>query len=307
MESRSIAAGRNRKVVALLVFNCLFSASLPCVAGASGNVDICREPGSENRLAIGYYDHANSSFEGDRGSTDRLDYGTDLRLSLNDAWTVGLGHRSTVLGVDELVLLTNGYLHTFFLPVHKTRRSDGRRFRISIAPALSGSSNVVKDPGEFTRDAFQLLGAVVWSRPVSDQLRLSYGICGDRQLGGFQLYPVFAFDWQPHPDWRIELGYPTSQVSYALTTTFESLLRVSPNGNEWYVKNKSLEKSSTLIYEAYVLEWAFNWRLHRHLEISAIVGREFDGRYDMTLSDDRRVRLTSGSATVIGAALAWSF
>ena len=87
----------------------------------------------------------------------------------------------------------------------------------------------------------------------------------------------------------------------------ESSLRVSPNGNEWYVKDKSLEKSSTLIYDAYVLEWAFNWRLHQHLALSAIVGREFGGRYDMTLSDDSRVRLAGHSATIVGATLTWSF
>jgi hypothetical protein len=288
---------------------CLFGASLflPCVANGSTSVDICQEPVAESHLAIAYYDQENSSFESDRGVTNRVNYSTDLLLAASKKWILGFGHRSTILNVDNQELQTNGYLHTFFFPVHRTSHSDSRSFRISIAPALSGSSNVIKDPDEYTKDAIQLLAAMVWSRRVSDQLGLSYGICGDYRLGGYQVYPVISFNWQPHPDWKIELGFPTSQLSYEVTKSFNFLLSVSPNGNEWYVKNKSLEKDSKLVYEAYVLELAFNWRLHQRFMFTASVGREFDGRYEMTLLDDSRVRLSIDSATRFGVALAWFF
>lgn len=309
MQLRKTLQDVNSRVSAFSTCACLFGVGfcLPCVASGSSSVDICQEPLPETQLAIAYYDQGKSSFERHRGQTDRVDYSTDLTLKLNKKWILGVGHRSTILNVDDLVLQTNGYLHTFFLPVHRTSHSDGKSFRLSISPALSGSSNVTKDPNEYTTDALQLLAAMVWSRQVSDQLSLNYGICADHRLGGFQVYPVFGFDWRPHPDWRIELGFPTSQLSYEVTKTFDFLLRVSPNGNEWYVKDKSLKKNSKVIYDAYVLEWVLNWRLHQHFMLSASLGREFDSRYEMTLFDEGRVRLFSDPATRVGAALAWYF
>lgn len=309
LESRNTVRHTSRTVRASLIWACLCAVTLclPSVATGSSSVDICQEPESETQLAIAYYGHERSSFKRGPGATNRVQYSTDLLLKLNDKWALGVGHRSTILNVDDLVLQTNGYLHTFFFPVHRTNHSDGNSFRLSIAPALSGSSNVVKDPNQYTKDAFQLLAAMVWKRQISDQLSLNYGVCGDHRFGGYQVYPVIGFDWQPRPDWRIELGFPTSQLSYEVTKTFDLSLRASRNGSEWYVKSKSLERDSKFVYEAYVLEAAFGWRLHQHFKLTASVAREFDGRYMMTLFDESRARLSSDSATRVGVALAWYF
>lgn len=309
MESRSAARSTKRSAGACLACVCLLGAGswFPGIASGSSSVDICREPAPQNQLAIAYYNEDKTSFDGGSGNTDRTDYRTDLSLSLNENWVLGFGHRSTILNVEDLVLQTNGYLHAFFLPVHRISHSDGRRFRISISPVLSGSSNIVKDPDEYTADAFQLLGALVWSRQLSDRAGFSYGICGDYRLGGFRIYPVVGVNWQAHPDWRVELGFPTSQLRYNLSVAVDLLLRLSPNGNEWYVKDKNLEKNSTVIYEAWMLEWAVNWHVHQHFLLSASVSRDFDGQYEMTLLDESRVRLFSDAATRIGATFVWRF
>jgi len=309
VESRNTERDTNGKAGAYQFCACLCGASLclPGVANASTSVDICQEPVAESHLTIAYYDQENSFFESGRGATNRANYSTDLLFARKEKWIFGFGHRSTILNVDDLELQTNGYLHTFFFPVHWTSHSDRKSFRFGIAPALSGSSNVTEDPNEYTKDAFQLLATFVWSRRISDQLGFSYGICGDHRFGEYQVYPVISLKWQPRPDWTIELGFPTSQLSYEATKSFNFLLRVSPNGNEWYVKDKSLEKSSKLVYEAYVVELALDWRLHQHFMITASVGREFDARYEMTLADESRVRLSSDPATRFGAALAWFF
>ena len=82
---------------------------------------------------------------------------------------------------------------------------------------------------------------------------------------------------------------------------------MEPNGNEWYVKDSSLQMDSQLVYEAYLLEWAFEWRAHKHVRVSASVGREFDRHYELTLLDESVVRLPSDAATRIGVKLAWIF
>ena len=248
-----------------------------------------------------------TSLERNLGELTRENYSTDLLFKPNNNWLLGGGHRSAILNVDRLELQTNGYLHTFFLPVHWLNQSDKKSFRFSIAPALSASSNVTRNSSEYTTDALQLLAALVWDKRISDLLAFRYGICGDHRFGEYQVYPVISVSWQPHPDWMIEIGFPTSQVSHQVTESLTSLLRIAPNGNEWYVKDKSLEKHSQLVYEAYVLEWVFNWRAHEHFMFTGSVGSEFHSRYEMTLLDENRVRLSNDPAVRVGVSLAWFF
>ena len=294
---------------ALLVRTCLISASLllPCVSNAATSAEVCQEPKSESHLSVAYYGHEKSPLGTSGGTTNLENFSTDLLFNTSNKWAYGFGHRTTILDVDGLDLQTNGYLHTFFFPIHRLSNSDSRSFRFSIAPALSGSSNVVKSPDEYSADALQLLAALIWARPLDERWTLSYGICGDHRFGDYQIYPAVSASWQPHPSWSLEFGFPRSQLTFQASKSLTSVLRIEPNGNEWHVKDKSLQKDSQLLYEAYLLEWAFNWRAHEHLMLSASVGREFDRHYELTLLDDSEVRLPGDAATRIGVALAWIF
>ncbi len=280
---------------------------LAYVSNGATSINICQEPIAESHLSIAYYDNEETSFERNLGETNRENYSTDLLFKANKNWMFGAGHRSTILNVDRLELQTNGYLHTFFFPVHKLYQSESKSFRFSIAPALSGSSNVTKDTDEYTADTLQVLAALVWERQISNRLGLRYGICGDHRLGKYQVYPVISVNWQPHPDWMIEIGFPTLQLSHQVTKSFASSMRIAPNGNEWYVKDRSLDKYSQLTYEAYLFEWTFNWQARQDFMLSASIGREFHSRYEMTLLDDSRVRLSSDPASRVGVSLAWYF
>ncbi len=280
---------------------------LSCVSNSLASVDICQEPSAESLMSIGYRKHDRSSFVRGPGETRQINYDFDLQFDLDSKWIIGAGHRYTILNVDGLELQTNGHLHTFFLPAHWLSQGERKGFRVSIAPALSASSNVMKDPGEYTSDTLQILAALVWSRQISDQLGFRYGICGDHRFGRYRVYPTVSVDWQLHPDWVFELGYPASQLNYRVSKNLSSSLRIAPDGNEWYVSDKTLEKKSKLSYEAYVLELAFDWKAHRQLTLTANVGYQFNNRYTLTLADDSRERLSSESVTRIGVALAWHF
>ena len=281
--------------------------SLFCFSNSLAGVDICRQPTVYSQLSIAYYKHEKSSFESGIGETKQENVNFDLLFKLNDNWAFGAGHRYTILNVEPLELQTNGHLHTFFLPLHRQSQSDRKSFRFSIAPALSASSNVMRNPGEYQVDALQLLAALVWSRQLSDRMSLRYGVCGDHRFGRYEIYPLISVAWQPHADWTVELGFPASQLTYRVSASLTSSLRIAPDGNEWYVRDKSLQKRSRLVSEARMLEWAFNWQAHEHIVMTASVGRQFHNRYEMTLLDDSRVRLSSDAVTRIGAALAWRF
>jgi len=245
--------------------------------------------------------------EGSVGETNPEMYSSDFLFTPNGTWNFGVGYRNTVLHVERLALQTNGYLYTLFFPVHRLRRSGDQGLRLSIAPALSTSSNVFSDTSEYSSDAVQLLAAAVWKRRISDRADLHYGVCGDHRFGAYQIYPVITSTWRVHPDWTIEVGFPVSQITHRFSKNLTSLLRVAPNGNEWFVKDKSLTKHSQLVYEAYVLEWAFIWRARKNLALTASVGRDFRRRYEMTLLDETRVRLSADAANRVGINLGWYF
>jgi hypothetical protein len=113
--------------------------------------------------------------------------------------------------------------------------------------------------------------------------------------------------WKPHPDWTVQVGFPIVQLAYRVSAQLTSNIRIRPDGNEWYVLDKTLTNQSQFVYEAYALEWTFDWQAHENFVVSASIGRQMHNRYEMTLLDGSRVRLSSDAATRIGAALEWRF
>lgn len=285
----------------------MLTLALPCLSHAAPAVDVCRDPADEPTISAAYYDNAASPFDRNPGRTDRDDFSTDVLLTSGGPWAFGGGHRSAILNVDQLEPQTNGYLHTFFFTAHRFARSGNRGLRFSVAPALSASSNITKDTDEYTADAVQLLVAVVRNQQLSERVGLRYGICGDHRFGGYRVYPAIGFRWQGHPDWTVDVGFPDSQLSYQASRRIATSLRLTPNGNEWYVKDKSLDKYSRFAYSASLAQWALDWRVHEDLVLSASIGKEFARRYEMTLTDDRRVRLDSKAGVRLGIAVAWLF
>jgi len=292
-----------------VVRHCLAGLCVWAVGPMAGvaAVDVCQQPLAYSNLSVGFYPGAAADLEDGPGEVEQKTTASELQFRLNDDWSVGAGHQYTVLDFDQLDLQTNGDLHTFYFPVHWQHQFERTRFRFSVAPAMSASSNVMKDPAQYDADAVQLLAAAEWGRSISESTDLRYGLCGDHRFGSYKVYPLVSLDWQPHANWTVALGFPTTALHYRAGKRFDSVLRVTPNGNEWYVKDKSLQYHSQLIYQSYLLELALNWRLHERLTLTASVGRQFDNQYEMTLLDGSRVQVSSEPFTRLGAALGWRF
>lgn len=270
-------------------------------------VGVCESPVDFSRIAVGYYDYDESGLAGTAEQVRRNNHNIDLHYQHGDTWSFGAGHRYVILDTDPLELQTNGHLHTVFFPVHRLSHSGDNGFRFSIAPTLSASSNVMKDPGEYSADTFQLLAALIWTRELSGRTDLRYGVCGDHRFGEYEIYPSVSIAWRPHPALMIELGFPTTRLSYQATPSVDLSLRVAPDGNEWHVKNKGLEKQSQLVYEAALVEWTLSWHPVDDFALTLAVGRAFDNAYDVTLLDDRRVELAGDAVMRVGATLEWRF
>jgi hypothetical protein len=286
------------------------SACLVCATHsvAVAAVSVCADPAERSSLSLAFAEHGKSAIDPGPGDTNQKNHELDLifRGSSSKAF-VGAGHNYTVLDINGIVPETNGHLHTTFFVLHMLKTFDGGELRISIAPTLSASSNAMRNLDEYAGDAFQLLGAVVWRQHISEQWSWRFGLCGDHRFGDYQLYPLISAHWRPNADWMIQLGFPTSQLRYQVSTRLASRLRIMPDGNEWFVLDAGLTNSSQFIYEAYALEWIFDWQVHEKFSLSASIGRQLDSHYEMTLLDGTRARLQSDSVTRIGASLEWRF
>jgi hypothetical protein len=281
---------------------------LACVPDSLASVDICQKPVSDSYFSTDFNKHNQSSLEGNLGNARQENYDLDLVVKSKDnGLSFGFGHRYTIINFDRITPGTNGHLHTLFLPFHKLSQNNHRNFRVSIAPAVSASSNVINHPGRYTADALQLLAALVWDRHLSDQVSLQYGICGDHRFGSYQIYPLISVHWQLHPDWEAELGYPAARLSHQLSPKLNSVLRITPDGNEWYVLDEDRTQRSKFVYESYALEWTFNWQVREKLTLTASVGRQLRNRYQITLQDGSRIQLAGDSASRIAAGLRWRF
>jgi hypothetical protein len=270
-------------------------------------MDICLPPDESSHLSFGYYQQDRNELDGGTGQIRRTDQNSELHYELNDTWSLGIGHRYVILDVAPTQLQTNGHLHTVSFPFHRQSSSGDRSFRLSIAPALSASSNVMKDPDEYSADTFQLLAAAVWSRKLSDEADLRYGLCADHRFGHYAVYPSVILDWRPRTDLQLTLGFPVTQVTYRASPRVDMSLRVTPEGNEWHVRNRDLTRQSQLVYEALQIGWALNWQARERLMLTVDVARLMRSRYDVVLADDSRVELALDAATRVGAAFAWRF
>jgi hypothetical protein len=283
------------------------SIFLPYPSTSLASVDVCQQPSDFSHLTVAYYGHDTSVVDGTPIQIDRENRNVDLQYKMDDVWSLGVGHRYVILGMEPIELQTNGHLHTLFFPVHRQSGSDSKGFRFSIAPSLSASSNVLKNPGEYSADTIQFLGALVWRRELSERVELRYGVCGDHSFGGYKIYPSITIGWRPRTDLMIEMGFPITRVTYRGFPNTSLSLRIAPYGNEWHVKSKDMEKQSQLVFEASLVECAITWHAHKRLAITASVGRILHGQYNVTLLDDSRAGFSYDAITRVGAALELRF
>jgi hypothetical protein len=188
------------------------------------------------------------------------------------------------------------------------RHGDPRRnFRIAAAPTLSASSNVLGHPQKYQSDTLQLSLAVVWQRRLSESVATRYGVCGDDRFGRYKIYPSVALEWQPHPDWEIDVGFPVSSVTYWIRDSLSTGFRAAPDGSEWHVMDRNFEAESRFVYEAYVIEWSFELEAGPHLRLVAGAGRQLRNRLDMTLQNGERLSVESTPVDRIRAEIRWQF
>lgn len=286
-----------RRVAAAIIIG---FASVP----ARASVAVCDDPGIYSFAAGAFTWHEQSALREHAGATNQQNEDLDvLVIPPSKSFSYGFGHRYTTFDFSGIEPQTNAHLHTSFVPLHWRR--DG--LRLSAAVALSASSNVMGHPQEYESEPLQLLFGIVARREVGRQLAINYGICGDHRFGEYTVYPVAAIDWRPHPDWRLELGFPKTRIEHSLSGQLTTSIQVAPDGNEWHVKNRDFSAESHFVYEAVALEWITAWQPVPRLTLAVSLGRQLRNRYEMTLASGERAFGSGEPAGRVGFDVRWRF
>lgn len=275
-------------------------------AGASPNV--CDQPEERSELAIAAANQDGTALEPPPGMTTQRyrDFSVLVRPALQGL-AFGAGHRYVIFNFDGIEPQTNGHLHTSFFPLHWVNGDDRGSFRISVAPTLSASSNVMGHPQTYRGETLQVLAALAWRKRLSESTTLRYGLCADHRFGDYRVYPSIGAEWQLHRDWLLDLGLPVTRLQWRFSSRWNTAISLAPDGNEWHVMDRDLAGRSQFVFEAYAVDWQVAWQVSPHLEVSAGAGTQFESRHEMTLSGGERVRRRSDPALRLDAGLRWRF
>src|SRR5690606_38546479 len=181
----------------------VFGLALACGTGARATPSVCDDPASVSFAAFELVRQERATLDVAPAATTRPET-RDFELHFardagRFAW--GIAHRYAILHFSGADLQTNGHLHTSFAPLHWTVPE--RNLRVSAAPALSASSNVVGHPREWQGDTLQLFAAVVATARVSETLAFRYGLCADHRFGDYAVYPTLGAVRRFGTHWRV--------------------------------------------------------------------------------------------------------
>lgn len=272
-----------------------------------GHGSVCENPGPGPFVAAALVDHDRSVLDPGPGSTGQMNQSLQVLVRGSGNFAFGYDHRYTKFDFEGVEPQTNAHLHSAAFPIHWTRKSQRGSLRVAIAPTLSTSSNVLGHPRKYRADILQVAFALMWERSLSDTSRLRYGMCGDDRFGRYKILPAAVFEWQPHPDWKLDLGFPVSSVTFSIGETLRTGLVAMPDGSEWQVMNRNFDAESRFVHESYVVEWMVELDAGEHVSIAGGFGRQMGNRFEMTLESGERVEIEGEDVNRTRVELRWRF
>ena len=296
-----------------LTFLSVFLLTLTFILPGQTNagVNICTERPASAFLEVGYSAQSRGKLNRSNSNVSSDIYSLNLMFqgagSDSQSWLFGLGHQYTIFDFQNLDAQTNGHQHTLYLPFFLHSKSNANYFNFSLAPALSVSSNILKQPNQYNANALQGLGSVVYQKKMSDAIDWLAGICADHRFGNFRVYPLLGFKWNINHLWKTVIAYPDSELSHRLSDTIYWRLHIGPDGNQWHIKDKALQQSSEFSHEAYLAQWQLDWSVTPGFLITASLGLVFNAEYRFTLANGEEVATEQDDSTRTTVRVRWEF
>ncbi len=237
-------------------------------------------------------------------SRRELNAGMIISNEQNHSVAIDFNFQYTIVSVDDSISpMSNGHLHSWDFPVKWRRKGTNYTLDYYLAPVISVSSNVLKNPDLLDREAMQLWTGMVYKKNLNQESAWLLGFRSDHRFGPYRVYPVAGFCWQPNANWQLQLALPDFSISRFFSNGINIKLFAEPDGNKWHVFSKDTTRSSDFFYNAIVTGLSLEWRINStvSLEFSAI--KHSRRQFNFVLDDGTQLDSSASSSTGLAASL----
>ena len=246
-----------------------------------------------------------------------LDSGAEVELSRREltagiiassktkhTMAVDFNFQYTIASFDDSVQpMTNGHLHSWDFPVSWREKDTDYTLAYYLAPVISVSSNILKNPDLLDREGIQLWTGMVYKKNIDRQSAWLLGYRSDHRFGPYRIYPVAGFCWQPNANWKLQLVLPDFSIRRFFSNGINIRLFAEPDGNKWHVFSKDTTRSSDFIYNAIVTGLSLEWRINPTVRLEFSVVEHLRRRFSFTLEDGTWVDTGARSGTGLTASI----
>jgi len=231
-------------------------------------------------------------------SRRELNTGMIASSEQNHSMAIDFNFQYTIVSVDDSITpMTNGHLHSWNFPVSWHRKGSAYTLNYYLAPAISVSSNVLKNPDLLDNDAIQLWTGVVYKKDLNPKSAWLLGLRSDHRFGPYRVYPVAGICWLPDANWQLQLALPDFSIRRFFSNGINLKLFAEPEGNKWHVFSEDTTRNSDFFYNAIVTGLAIEWRINPTLwlEFSAVKHSRRD--FSFKLDDGTQLDTSADSST----------
>ncbi len=231
-------------------------------------------------------------------SRDELSTGIIASSEDNHSMAIDFNFQYTIVGFDDAVSpMTNGHLHSWDFPVSWHNKGADYTLDYYLAPVISVSSNVLKNPDLLDREGMQLWTGMLYKKTLNQESAWLLGFRSDHRFGPYQVYPVVGICWQPDANWQLQLALPDFSIRRFFSNGINIKLFAEPDGNKWHVFSKDKTKNSDFIYNAIVTGLSIEWRINSTLRLELSAVKHSRREFSFALDDGTLVETGAKSST----------
>lgn len=227
--------------------------------------------------------------------------------ALNSAWvfvreqqhtsSIGFNFQYTNVDLESIDAMTNGHLHTWDFPLEGRLSSTGSELFYDITPAISVSSNALKNPELIDADGLQLNLGMVYKKNISLESAWLAGFRSDYRFGRYKVYPVVGVCMQPARDWDLQLAVPDFSILKRINRGLSLELFAEPVGNQWHVFSKDLTRESDFGYNAIAIGLSAQWHISASINVGLVIENQTNRRLSFVLDDNTLIEVKAESST----------
>ncbi|TQV72699.1 hypothetical protein FKG94_18600 [Exilibacterium tricleocarpae] len=287
----------------------LAAAIAAAIATGPAQAALCGDDRADPALHLGYGIYQTAAVE--RGGVEREDsLFTDIDLATG-RW--GFAHRYRAYEFEETQapgsgadqLQTNGDVHQLSVRRQWRQERGDAGWLAGVAPLLSVSSNLLKNPDAIGSDAWQVHGYAEYRRRLDRNWQWLLGACADDRFDHYRIYPLAGLIWQPNADWELRLAFPDSRIQFTPAPRWQLYLSAAPNGAAWQVYNEELDQLSRLRYRSWRLRFGALWQVGRQWQVGAEWGADTERKFDFRRTAGDRQSTAADTARYGALRVTW--